>query len=400
MTQSDAFDVYLSGQNLFLTGPGGTGKSKWIRDVFLDCKRKRRHIQVCALTGCAALLLECEAKTLHSWAGIGLGGKDALQKVMSNRYVRERWQKCQTLIVDEVSMLAVGLFETLDDIGKAVRKSPLPFGGIQVIFSGDFFQLPPIDPGFCFQSSRWQVTFPVTIVLSQIFRQSDPVYCKILTDLRHGKVTKSSLDILNAHVRLGDGITKLVPTRMMAQGINSSAYAALSTSHEVVYTMDTHLGKFTKEKASHEVTYLRTHVLAEELLHLKIGCHVMCVANLSELVVNGSQGVVVRFHAGFPVVQFTHGEVVVGPHSWESELLPGVGVSQVPLIYAWAITIHKAQGASLDSAEIDAGSGVFECGQTYVALSRVRSLQGLFLSSFNVQKIKLNKSVVDFYANL
>ena len=154
-----------------------------------------------------------------------------------------------------------------------------------------------------------------------------------------------------------------------------------------------------------EITQLRSSIIAEDRLVLKVGTQVMCIANIdveSELpVVNGSQGVVIDIEKGMPKVKFLNGLVkVFGYHSWLSENIKGISIKQIPLIHSWAITIHKAQGVTLELAEIDAGSNIFECGQTYVALSRIKSLDGLYLSAFNPQKIKVNEKVQKFYSNL
>ena len=397
MALVDAFTHYEAGKNLFLTGPGGTGKSTLIRDMYRHAQANDKAIQVCATTGCAAILLGCKAKTVHSWAGIGLGGEGALAKVKANRYTKKRWIDTDILIIDEVSMLSDTLFELLDDIGQAVRGSKRPFGGIQLVFSGDFYQLPPVDAKFCFESLRWAAAFPTSVQLTTVYRQKDPVYCTILDEIRHGRLSKASYAALTAQVRTGGG-TKLVPTRNKADTINSTAYAALPTD-EVVFRMSSTRGRHSGS-VDHELAFLKTHVRADELLKLKVGARVMCVVNLTDAICNGSQGIVTRFQAGIPVVKFACGEYVMQPYVWESETLAGVTVSQVPLMYAWAITIHKAQGATLDEAEIDVGGDVFECGQTYVALSRLRALSGLYLTSLDVTKIRLNKKVVDFYNSL
>jgi ATP-dependent DNA helicase PIF1 len=432
--QQLAFNKYVQGRNIFITGPGGTGKSALIKHIQRDAYNKGKYIHVCALTGCAAVLLECKAKTLHSWSGIGLGKgaiEQLIKKVNKNKHSKTLWKETDILVVDEVSMMSLKLFETLDAIGKSVRKNSQPFGGMQLIFSGDFYQLPPVgdkdDPDtskFCFESEFWFSTFkiPDHIQLQKIFRQNDPVYQGILNQVREGRLKRSSNDALLHNV--GRDIpqdspirpTKLFPTRNKVDNINASEMCKLD-GDEVEYKLKYHADlemtpnerlirhNCSPEQIKTELEYLKGNLRCDENIRLKIGSQVMCIVNIEltngEMLCNGSQGIVVRFSTmdkKQPVVKFTNGfEMTMNYHVWPSENIPGVGVSQLPLILAWALTIHKAQGATLDVAEIDAGSGIFECGQTYVALSRVKSLEGLYLTSFDARKIRIHKKVQEFY---
>jgi ATP-dependent DNA helicase PIF1 len=432
--QIRAFTAYTQGTNIFVTGPGGTGKTALIKFIQKDAVRKGFNIQVCALTGCAAVLLECKAKTLHSWAGIGLGNGSVDQlvtKIMKNRFLKSNWKTTDILVVDEVSMMSQKLFELLDAIGKSVRKNSRPFGGIQLIFSGDFYQLPPVgdalDPEttrFCFESLLWSQTFSKEhhIQLTKIFRQSDPIYQKILNQIREGRLKRSSNETLLQKVsqQMPDNLivrpTKLFPTRNKVDQVNTREMNALKTE-EIEYKLKYHSDlemtatelvkrrQFTKEQIQTELLYLKGNLRCDEVVKLKIGSQVMCIVNIEldngTTLCNGSQGVIIRLSEnGLPIVQFGKISSVMGYHVWPSENIPGIGVSQLPLILAWALTIHKAQGATLDIAEIDAGSGIFECGQTYVALSRVKSLEGLYLTSFDASKIKVNRRVQEFYLSL
>jgi ATP-dependent DNA helicase PIF1 len=245
--QIKAFNAYTEGRNMFITGPGGTGKTALIKHIQKDAVRKGYNIQVCALTGCAAILLECKAKTLHSWAGIGLGKgsfEQLLTRISKNQFAKRTWKGTDILIVDEVSMMSQKLFELLDGIGKAIRKDSRPFGGIQLIFSGDFYQLPPVgdkdEPEtcrFCFESMLWSQTFSEDnhIQLTKIFRQSDPIYQKILNQIREGKLKRSSNELLLHHVgreisdNLGIRPTKLFPTRNKVDQVNTKEMNALNT---------------------------------------------------------------------------------------------------------------------------------------------------------------------------
>ena len=431
--QQDAFDKYREGKNIFVTGPGGTGKTELIRLIYKHAIQTGKEINCCALTGCAAVILNCNAKTLHSWSGIGLCAAPAdtiLTKIRKNKHSLKQWKTTDVLIVDEVSMMSLKLFDTLDYIGKAIRRSSKPFGGIQLIFSGDFYQLPPVgnedDPdssSFCFESTAWNQSFDHQIKLIKIFRQRDPEYASILNQVREGRIKKSANARLEQCVGRTNNqeqqvITKLFPTRQKVDLLNRARMEELNAEDERVFKMKLRSdlessggqrrAQFTAKDIEYELQNLSKNLICEQELKLKVGAHVMCIVNIaadkggSLEICNGSQGLVTGFcpMTGCPVVKYNNGlEQVMTRHTWTSERIPGVGVQQVPLILAWALTIHKAQGATLDAAEIDVGSGIFECGQTYVALSRVKSLDGLYLTSYDVTKIKINRKVKEFYSS-
>ena len=429
--QQLVFNKYVNGDNIFITGPGGTGKSALIREIYKHAMENNKKIQVCALTGCAALLLHCRAKTIHSWAGIGQGigaTQELVERVTGNKYKQKTWIGTNILIVDEVSMMSKKLFDALNQIGKRVRKDVnRPFGGIQVIFSGDFYQLPPVgdkddieSSQFCFESDDWDAVFSKEnqIPLVKIFRQADPVYANILNQLREGKLKRSSYELLQKHIgkRISDegGIqpTKLYPRRHSVESINNAEMKKIGSDEkkyhmrrltDLVPTRKT----YSKEEMEYEYKYLESSIQCEQCVELKVGAQVMCVVNMETAsgytLCNGSQGIVIRFNEqNLPVVKFRGIPIPIPVeyHNWISETNQSIGVAQLPLILAWALTIHKAQGATLDLAEIDVGNNVFECGQTYVALSRVKSLDGLYLTAFNYQKVYTNKKVKEYYKEL
>lgn len=431
--QEEAFNLYLDRKNIFITGPGGAGKSVLIRQIWNHASIYGKKIQVCALTGCAAVLLRCKAKTIHSFSGIGLGTgahEIIISKIMKNPYKKKAWRSVDILVVDEVSMMSKRIFELLDLIGKTVRRDNRPFGGIQMIFSGDFYQLPPITdngepPEFCFESDQWFETFNISahISLVKIFRQSDEVYANILNQIREGRLKRSSINILQTCVgrtipsELKIVPTKLYPIRGKVDQINASEMSKLTSTvmeYQIKIVQDVPMtaeekrerSQFTKDDVDKELIYLQSTLLNADVLQIKAGSQVMCTVNLEcatgAALCNGSQGIVTGFSgSGLPIVHFTNGvEMIMDYHIWQSEKIPGIGIASIPLILAWALTIHKSQGATMDAAEIDVGSSIFECGQTYVALSRVKSLEGLYLTSLDISKIKINRKVNEFYQRL
>lgn len=435
--QQIAFDKYVQGNNIFITGPGGAGKSELIRMIYKHANARFKDIYVTALTGCASILLNCKAKTLHSWAGIGLGNgttEQVIMKIKKNKFQKAIWKQTDILVVDEVSMLSLKLFNMLNDIGKAIRGNQRPFGGIQLIFSGDFYQLPPVgdylEPDtqrFCFESDDWNSVFhrDNQIELKRIFRQTDEIYSTILNQIREGRIKKRSNELLLEYVgreldpNLVAEPTKLYPTKNKVEQINITKMSALhgdEKEYKIKYLKDLEMTKgekevrrqFTDQDIQIELDFLAGNLMCEKEMKIKIGAQVMCIINIKSeagdiLICNGSQGIVKEFCevTGCPKVKYNNGiEMVMSRHIWASDKIPGIGVTQVPLILSWALTIHKSQGATLDAAEIDVGSGIFECGQTYVALSRVKSLNGLYLTSFDARRIRINKKVKEFYESL
>jgi ATP-dependent DNA helicase PIF1 len=435
--QKNAFDKYVNGDNVFVTGPGGSGKSMLITKIYQHALKNNKEIQVTALTGCATILLNCCAKTIHSWAGIGLGNaclETYIDKIHRTKNVKGAWQKIDVLIVDEVSMLSQKLFELLNNIGKIIRRNPKPFGGIQLIFCGDFYQLPPVgnfdeveSRQFCFESMEWDKVFPLKnqIEFIKIFRQSDPEYIDILNQIREGKIKQKTNVLLSQLVGREKDVsliiepTKIYPLRSKVDSLNYKKMGDL-TGDVYTYEMVSQTGleiigkdveikkKFSNLDIEMELKSMSNNLMCDSTIQLKVGAQVMCIINILRLegdleLCNGSQGIVESICkiSGFPIIQFNNGiKRTMIVHTWKSDKIPGIGISQIPLILAWAITIHKSQGSSMDVADIDIGKDIFENGQSYVALSRVKSLKGLYLSGYNSSKIFVHKKAREFYERL
>lgn len=446
--QQYAFMKFKQKQNIFVTGPGGTGKTRFIQHIVSYMNQHKVAYQVCALTGCAAVLLNCGAKTIHSWSGIKMGRgtpEQIVGRIFRNKNVVKAWKKTKVLVIDEVSMLSQKYFELLDLIGRTICKNAQPFGGIQVVFTGDFFQLPPIadatDPAsaaFCFESPKWSEIFPLKncIELTTFFRQTDPKYIEILQQIRRGYIEAENADLLQHHVRReydpvshgGCIPTKLFPKRAKVDAVNHVMFSQLdedeyeyeySSSCQNLTYLDTGklisvedklaYSRLTKYDVDNEIQTLLSNIQAPATVSLKKGAVVMCTTNLNvdEGICNGSQGIIVDFVESptretttmlVPLVRFSNGRLMkIVPFHRQSEEYPCISVSQIPLCLAWALTIHKIQGATLQMASIDIGKDIFEYGQTYVALSRVKSLNGLYLTEFYPHRIKANPSVLAFY---
>jgi ATP-dependent DNA helicase PIF1 len=404
--QQHAYDLFTEGKNIFISGQAGTGKSFIIDMIHKHGQKNNKKINVTALTGCAALLLNMKATTVHSWGGIGIGGE--VSALISNirKYKKvENWLT-DILVVDEVSMMSKSLFELLDTIGKKLRKNPKPFGGIQLVFCGDFYQLPPIDDSFCFESLLWKETFHKTIIFTKNYRQQDNGFQKLLNEVREGTISPEGCKILLecTKKKVGEGIkpTIIYPTKRLADQVNQFENLTLESEiHTYKSYKSTTIGYISLEL---DKQFQGKNI--DESITLKIGSQVMCIVNLDQDigVVNGSQGLVINFHNEngiyFPIVQFKTCKMIIKPHLWKNDKYENEGIYQVPLILSWAITIHKAQGISLDEAMINIGSSVFEYGQTYVALSRVRTQEGLYIKSLDISRIKANPKVIEFYKSL
>jgi ATP-dependent DNA helicase PIF1 len=439
--QMIAFDKFTEGHNLFISGPGGVGKSYLINTMVKHVEASGKKIAVTALTGCAAILLGVKARTIHSWSGIkfmntSVSDEDIIKRISKNRIACAAWRSTNVLVVDEVSMMPIRMFELLNNLGQIIRRSMKPFGGLQVVFTGDFYQLPPVCPNeevrFAFESSKWIETFRKEnhIELTTFFRQRDPEFIKILMEVRKGELTQESIDrlieLVGKEKLVDDIITKIYPTRSKVESINKLMFDKLpDTTHvfnavrktneryyyvmsgredlvEIEYEYLIKCDDLTPDFSRRELDSMVTNFNIIERLELKKGALVMLTVNISieTGLCNGTQGIVIGFDDtdGYPIVKFTNRKVAtIRPNPYQNHEYPTHVIHQVPLCLAWALTIHKTQGATLEQIEVDIGSSVFEFGQTYVALSRVKTLEGLYLTNFDPLKIRANPKVKRFY---
>jgi ATP-dependent DNA helicase PIF1 len=362
-------------------------------------------------------------------------------RALRGKKVKNNWKSIQVLIIDEVSMMSKKIFEVLEELARIVRFSSQPFGGLQVVMTGDFFQLPPIgninEPdtsAFCFESQKWHHVIPLDnhIELNTMFRQKDPKYIEILSQVRKGELSDENKDLLLKYSQRkydidknnGINISKLFPIRSRVDYINQVMFDKLE-GEEYQYNIDKQYDcgvylesgvviepstleecdKMTATEKEYEMNSLLSTAQCSEELKLKIGALVMCTANvdIEHGICNGSQGIIVELIGidKIPKIRFTNGIVMtMTRHHWQSTEYPCIVIKQYPLQLAWALTIHKIQGATLNMAQIDVGNSIFEYGQTYVAMSRVKSLDGLYLGDFNPNKIKANPKVLHFYKQI
>lgn len=464
--QAAVLRAVKAGKNVFLTGAGGTGKTHTIRAITEWATAAGIRHAVTAMTGCAALLLNptvtvasaavggaggpsatalrsAHAKTLHSWAGVGLGRECAHElaaAVIKNKRAAARWLDTQLLIIDEISMMTPEFLEKLDLVARRVRRrSGVRFGGLQLVLAGDFCQLPPVQRSapakpaaagasapsgsssdedtkgqrFVFEMPLWDELIDECHELVQIQRQTDPVFQKLLNEARFGELSAASIDILTQRMGLPWQENEIRPTLIFSRNaevnaINEQNMALLDGERHVFKVQTTYKdGYVITPHDALDITLTRfdTDAPYETELTLCVGAQVMLLINKDQEagLVNGSRGVVTAFSdGGLPIVQFKSGPVLVDRAEW---WLPdpdfyGIGRSQIPLRVAYAITTHKSQGATLDKALVDIGSRTFEYGQAYVGLSRVRSLDGLYIWKLDPRKVRCHPAVRAFYERL
>ncbi|KAJ1306990.1 hypothetical protein OPQ81_007970 [Rhizoctonia solani] len=441
--QSQILDLVKKGSNIFFTGSAGTGKSVLLREIIKALRKKYGKTQdavaITASTGIAACNIG--GVTLHSFSGIGIGEgtpENLAVKIKRNKNASSRWLRCKVLIIDEVSMLDGDLFDRLAKVACIIRKSAKPFGGIQLIVTGDFFQLPPVmkggQPKFAFEAEKWSECVERTFNLSKVFRQKDPRFVDMLNEMRFGRLTPSSIRTFYELSRPipNDGIdaTELFPRREDVDRSNSLRMAALPGKEETFPARDA--GTITDPVQRDKMLQ---NFMAPKELSLKVNAQVMLLKNIDETLVNGSVGRVVAFYDAtevdigekgeliqiyapeekkknakkqkeqpqglkkYPLVEFRvprgTRKLLVMPETFKVELPNGevqVSRTQLPLILSWAMSIHKSQGQTLDRVKVDCGR-IFEKGQAYVALSRATSLEGLQVLNFDPKKVQAHDKV-------
>jgi ATP-dependent exoDNAse (exonuclease V) alpha subunit len=402
MTQNEALEILKTGVNVFLTGEPGSGKTHTINAYIRWLGARGVDVAVTASTGIAAT--HVSGMTIHSWSGIGVKRNVSdydIELIMSKEKTARRILGAKVLVIDEISMLDATTLDSVDRVLRTLRHKPMmpeePFGGLQVIFVGDFFQLPPVskdgDMQFAFASDAWREARPVACYLNEQHRQDDGEFLDLLSAMRQGSFERKHRDILTSRIGLSPGAivaTKLYTHNADVDRMNTDALEKIKSN--------SHVYQMTSRGASNLVEALKKNCLSPETLVLKEGAAVMFTRNnFDEGYVNGTLADVVGFSPlGAPIVKTRSGmTLTVEPAEWAiqdgNKIL--ARINQIPLRLAWAITVHKSQGMSLDAAIIDLGAA-FEFGQGYVAISRVRTLAGLYLEGFNERALQMHPDVV------
>lgn len=406
MNQGLALEIMLSGESVLLTGPAGAGKTFVLNQFIKLAKADGKHVSVTATTGLAATHLG--GTTIHSWSGIGVS--DYLPQGFADHITkgrREIIEKTDVLIIDEISMLHDYRLDMVDEACRLVRRKDEPFGGIQVIMSGDFFQLPPINRGdsraggFVVHSKAWEELDPTVCYLQEQHRQDDQELLDILNALRAGEIRRHHAEQLLARVEQTPPedmvLTELHTVNIDVDKLNEVKLAELG-GDELFYTQ-------TTTGSENYVENLQRSVLAPATLRLKKGALVMAVKNATDRrYANGSIGTISDFDPAteYPIVEFRNGRTVtMQPETWE--LRDGdkkrASISQIPLRLAWAITVHKSQGMTLDAARIDLRKAFVE-GMGYVALSRVKNLNNLYLHGINRMALQVSEDAQNIDGSL
>ena len=410
MTQEQAYLIMKTGVNIYLTGSAGCGKTYLLNKYISYLETHNIPVAVTASTGIAATHMN--GMTIHSWSGMGIKNfldEKGLEQLEEKKYLWKRFEKARVLIIDEVSMLHASQLDMVEKICRRFKRNDKPFGGLQIILSGDFFQLPPInktgnenESGMIYNSASWQILNPAICYIEEQHRQEDDTLTEILNSIRSNSMDESHYELLRGRMnaKLKDNVkaTKLYTHNINVDEINNIELSLIENQKERTSEM-------TSTGPEQLVDILKKSCLAHDKLKLKIGAEVMCIKNnFEEGYANGSRGKVIGFieETGNPIIELYNGKKVnLKPELWaiEEDGKVKASVSQIPLRLAWAITIHKSQGMSLDNAEIDL-SRTFSYGMGYVALSRVRTLEGISLVGFNSDSLRVDPKILEFDQDL
>lgn len=398
MTQETALTILKTGANVFLTGEPGAGKTYVINQYIAWAEAAGLNVAVTASTGIAATHIG--GMTIHSWSGVGI--KDSLspydlENITTKEKNVKRMKTAQVLVIDEISMLDGKVLDMVDKVLRVIRQKNEAFGGMQVIVVGDFFQLPPVTRQgdvmrYAFESYAWQGLKPLTCYITEQYRQDDEMLLSLLSSIRRNEIEEDHYTLLQEQTEIA--FEHIEPTRLYTHNADVDAVndAKLKELPGTAYTY-----RMDGVGRRPLVETLTKNCLSPQVLTLKEDAMVMCTKNNFEAgYVNGTLARVVRFQEGLPVVELMDGtQITIKPVTWEviEDKKVLASIEQLPLRLAWAITVHKSQGMSLDAAEVDL-SKAFVYGQGYVALSRVRTLEGLKVNGMHPNALQVDPKIV------
>lgn len=406
MTQKNALEILQLGYSVYLTGEAGSGKTYLLNKYILFLRKKGAEVGITASTGIAATHLG--GVTIDSWSGLGLRDEmtnKEIHALSQKPHLRRRIQKTKALIIDEVSMLHGRRLDSIDRICRVIRGKNLPFGGLQVILCGDFFQLPPVSAerrnyDYVYKSNAWLEMSPHILYLESQYRQTDPVFNEVLSAIRENKVDEHIVHTLR-QTKHHEFTGSIIPTKLYTHNVDVDA---INKTQLATISREPHVYQMISVGYEGVIDALKRGCLAPEHLVLKKGAQVMFVRN-NPLAgyFNGTVGKVIGFDRdNHPIVEtFERKKIYVNPARWtiaEDQKIRAE-LTQLPLRLAWAITIHKSQGMTLSCAEIDL-SRSFVHGMGYVALSRVRSLKGIRLLGINNLALSVNPEITEFDKHL
>ena len=405
--QQQALDEFIQKKNIFLTGPAGTGKSVTLKKIIEYCKENKINYGITATTGTASLLIG--GKTINSYLGIGLGDKNPTNMFETIRYkyphIMKRIRELNVLIIDEISMMDAELFNNISNYLKLARRNNLPFGGIQVVITGDFCQLESVHGDYCFNATEWKELNLQIIFLYKMIRQNeDKQFQKMLKELRYGICSEKTYNkLLECKDTIFNDIkpTILYPKNIDVDKINSKEYNKLleegkeEKTYSIIYP---ELKKYWDKTKN----WIKTLDIPNDI-NLCIGTQIVVTANINQDkgLVNGTRGKIIELFPDKIIIQKIDNTFdTITYHKCILEEDNTIHFSYMPIKLAYALTIHKAQGMTIDSIEIDIGNNIFASGQAYTALSRARSLKSIKIKALSKKSFIIKNEVLEFYSKI